>query len=69
MLMIGSNAGMIGMAKEHLGLSLALHVPVFVVLTKIDMYVALRGEGCLIVYSNCVICVIPTQRLAVGTSI
>ena len=55
MLMIGSNAGMIGMAKEHLGLSLALHVPVFVVLTKIDMYVALRSEGRL-----------PTQKVGGG---
>lgn len=37
MLMIGSNAGIIGMTKEHLGLALALNVPVFVVITKIDM--------------------------------
>lgn len=52
MLMIGSNAGLVGMTKgrqpqhtaavsspwlEHLGLSLALNVPVFVVVTKIDM--------------------------------
>lgn len=37
MLMIGANAGVIGMTKEHLGLALALNVPVFVVVTKIDM--------------------------------
>ncbi|KAG0278151.1 hypothetical protein BGZ95_004577 [Linnemannia exigua] len=37
MLMIGSNAGIVGMTKEHLGLSLALGVPVLVVITKIDM--------------------------------
>lgn len=37
MLMVGANAGVIGMTKEHLGLSLALNVPVFVVITKIDM--------------------------------
>jgi len=37
MLMIGSNAGIIGTTKEHLGLALALNVPVFVVVTKIDM--------------------------------
>lgn len=37
MLMIGANAGIIGMTKEHLGLALALGVPVFVVVTKIDM--------------------------------
>lgn len=34
---IGANAGIIGMTKEHLGLALALSVPVFVVVTKIDM--------------------------------
>lgn len=37
MLMVGANAGVVGMAKEHLGLALALNVPVFVVVTKIDM--------------------------------
>ncbi|XP_067011159.1 GTP-binding protein 1 [Anabrus simplex] len=37
MLMIGANAGVVGMTKEHLGLALALSVPVFVVVTKIDM--------------------------------
>ncbi|CAF0834023.1 unnamed protein product [Rotaria sp. Silwood1] len=37
MLMVGANAGVIGMTKEHLGLALALGVPVFVVVTKIDM--------------------------------
>ena len=36
-LQVGANAGVIGMAKEHLGLALALNVPVFVVVTKIDM--------------------------------
>ncbi|KAI8611271.1 P-loop containing nucleoside triphosphate hydrolase protein [Chytriomyces sp. MP71] len=37
MLMIGANAGIIGMTKEHLGLALALNVPVYIVITKIDM--------------------------------
>eukprot|EP00049_Salpingoeca_infusionum_P025334 m.18660 g.18660 ORF g.18660 m.18660 type:complete len:555 (+) comp7924_c0_seq2:405-2069(+) len=37
MLMIGSNSGIVGMTKEHLGLALALRVPVYVVVTKIDM--------------------------------
>jgi len=37
MLMVGANAGVVGMCKEHLGLALALSVPVFVVVTKIDM--------------------------------
>uniref|UniRef100_A0A3B3DHB5 GTP-binding protein 1 n=1 Tax=Oryzias melastigma TaxID=30732 RepID=A0A3B3DHB5_ORYME len=42
MLMVGSNAGIVGMTKEHLGLALALNVPVFVVVTKIDMCPTLR---------------------------
>jgi GTPase len=59
MLMVGSNAGVIGMTKEHLGLALALQVPVFIVVTKIDMCPAnvlettinqltkvLRSSGC-----------------------
>ncbi|KAK8768325.1 hypothetical protein V5799_015211 [Amblyomma americanum] len=37
MLMVGANAGVVGMTKEHLGLALALSVPVFVVVTKMDM--------------------------------
>lgn len=37
MLMVGANAGIVGMTKEHLGLALALNVPVFVVITKVDM--------------------------------
>ncbi|KAJ3413146.1 hypothetical protein HDV05_008484, partial [Chytridiales sp. JEL 0842] len=37
MLMVGSNHGVIGMTKEHLGLALALQVPVYIVVTKIDM--------------------------------
>ncbi|OMJ17058.1 GTP-binding protein 1 [Smittium culicis] len=37
MLVVGANAGMIGMAKEHLGLTLALKLPVFIVVTKVDM--------------------------------
>ncbi|KAI8335898.1 P-loop containing nucleoside triphosphate hydrolase protein [Chlamydoabsidia padenii] len=36
MLMVGANAGVIGMAKEHLGLALSLGIPLFVVVTKID---------------------------------
>ncbi|KAK9467159.1 P-loop containing nucleoside triphosphate hydrolase protein [Lipomyces arxii] len=37
MLIVGANAGMIGMAKEHLGVALALNVPVFICITKVDM--------------------------------
>eukprot|EP00835_Amoeboradix_gromovi_P002325 NODE_130_length_18488_cov_0.389961.p2 type:complete len:412 gc:universal NODE_130_length_18488_cov_0.389961:9609-10844(+) len=37
MLMVGANAGMIGMTKEHLGLTLLLNIPSIIVITKIDM--------------------------------
>lgn len=37
MLVVGANAGAQGMMKEHLGLALALRLPVFVLVTKIDM--------------------------------
>jgi len=37
MLSIGSNMGLVGMTKEHLGIALALHLPVYVVITKVDM--------------------------------
>lgn len=37
MLVAGANMGLNGMAKEHLGIALALHVPVFVIVTKIDI--------------------------------
>ncbi|MCO5611365.1 hypothetical protein L7F22_065618 [Adiantum nelumboides] len=37
MLMVGGNAGLIGMSKEHLGVALALAVPVLVCITKVDM--------------------------------
>ncbi|TFY80986.1 hypothetical protein EWM64_g3024 [Hericium alpestre] len=36
-LMVGANAGVIGMSKEHLAIALALNVPVVVCITKIDM--------------------------------
>ncbi|KAF9244941.1 P-loop containing nucleoside triphosphate hydrolase protein [Melanogaster broomeanus] len=36
-LMVGANAGLIGMSKEHLAIALALNVPVIVCITKIDM--------------------------------
>uniref|UniRef100_A0A6G3MF79 GTP-binding protein 1 (Trinotate prediction) n=1 Tax=Henneguya salminicola TaxID=69463 RepID=A0A6G3MF79_HENSL len=37
MLIIGANMGLVGMSKEHLGLSLALKIPTVFILTKIDM--------------------------------
>ncbi|KAL6165984.1 hypothetical protein ACJQWK_07356 [Exserohilum turcicum] len=37
LLMIAANNGLIGMSKEHLGIALAMKVPVMVVITKIDI--------------------------------
>ncbi|KZS98433.1 P-loop containing nucleoside triphosphate hydrolase protein [Sistotremastrum niveocremeum HHB9708] len=36
-LMVGANAGVVGMSKEHLAIALALSVPIVVCITKIDM--------------------------------
>lgn len=36
-LIVGANMGVVGMAKEHLGVALALKVPVFFVVTKVDI--------------------------------
>lgn len=36
LLIVGANAGIVGMSKEHLSVSLALNVPVVCVVTKID---------------------------------
>jgi len=37
MIVVGANMGVSKMTKEHLGISLALGVPIFVVITKIDI--------------------------------
>ncbi|TPX13051.1 uncharacterized protein E0L32_006477 [Thyridium curvatum] len=37
LLMVAANNGLVGMSKEHLGIALALNVPVMVVITKIDI--------------------------------
>jgi GTPase len=37
MLMVAANNGLIGMSREHLGIALAVNVPVLVVITKIDI--------------------------------
>ncbi|KAF3121450.1 hypothetical protein TWF569_002580 [Orbilia oligospora] len=37
LLMVAANNGLIGMSKEHLGIAVALNVPIMVVITKIDM--------------------------------
>lgn len=36
-LLVGANAGVVGMCKEHLGVALALKVPVFFAVTKVDI--------------------------------
>ena len=35
MLMVGANAGLTGMSKEHLAIALALNVPIVVCVTKV----------------------------------
>lgn len=37
MIMVGANMGVSKMTKEHLGISLALKIPFFIVVTKIDI--------------------------------
>ncbi|RLE94185.1 MAG: GTP-binding protein [Thermoprotei archaeon] len=37
MLVVGANAGLLKMGREHLGICVALGIPVFAVVTKIDM--------------------------------
>jgi GTPase len=37
MIIVGANMGVSRMTKEHLGISLALKVPIFIVITKIDI--------------------------------
>lgn len=47
MLSVGANMGVIGTTKEHLGVSLALKIPLFIVVTKIDMVPKSLVEGVL----------------------
>ena len=37
MIVVGANAGFQKMTKEHLGITIALGIPLFIVVTKIDM--------------------------------
>lgn len=37
MIVVGANMGVSKMTKEHLGIVLALKIPVFIVITKIDI--------------------------------
>jgi GTPase len=43
MLVIGANAGVIGMSKEHLAVALALSVPIVVCITKVRAQCSLSG--------------------------
>ncbi len=36
-LIVGANMGVVGMCKEHLGVALALKIPAFFVVTKVDI--------------------------------
>jgi GTPase len=42
-LMVGANAGLIGMSKEHLAIALALSVPVVVCVTKVNIVCSYQG--------------------------
>lgn len=37
LIVVGANFGLNKMTKEHLGIALALEIPFFIVITKIDM--------------------------------
>lgn len=37
MIVVGANMGVSRMTREHLGISLALGIPIYVVVTKIDI--------------------------------
>lgn len=37
MIIVGSNLGLSKMTKEHLGIALALKIPFFIVMTKVDL--------------------------------
>jgi GTPase len=41
--MVGANAGLIGMSKEHLAIALALSVPVVVCVTKVNIVCSHQG--------------------------
>ena len=45
-LIVGANMGIVGMCKEHMGVALALKVPVFFVITKV------RGSCCRMGFSS-----------------
>jgi GTPase len=43
--MVGGNAGLIGMSKEHLGVALALNVPIAVCVTKVSCFLWLARHS------------------------
>lgn len=43
-LMVGANAGLIGMSKEHLAIALALSVPVVVCITKVSSFISFQNS-------------------------
>lgn len=43
-LMVGGNAGLIGMSKEHLAIALALGVPVIICITKVGVVPIYRSK-------------------------
>ena len=43
-LMVGANAGLIGMSKEHLAIALALSVPVVVCITKASSFISFQNS-------------------------
>lgn len=43
-LMVGANAGLIGMSKEHLAIALALSVPIVVCITKVRLVLTLPAK-------------------------
>lgn len=44
-LIVGGNAGLIGMSKEHLAISLALSVPIVVCITKVGFPLRFVGQS------------------------
>ena len=44
-LVIGANAGVIGMSKEHLAVALALSVPIVVCVTKVSRPILFAGSS------------------------
>lgn len=37
LIVVGANYGLSRMTKEHLGIAIALNIPIFIVVTKVDM--------------------------------